>query len=92
MAWPCSDIRGLAGAAWVGVFEMGLAFALWLSALRLTSSASRIGNLIFLSPFLSLFFIRTFVGETILPSTWVGLGFIVAGLAVQQGFRPRPRP
>lgn len=80
--------QGLAGAAWVGVFEMGLAFALWLSALKLTKSASRISNLVFLSPFLSLFFIRAFVGETILPSTWVGLGFIVAGLAVQQGFRP----
>jgi len=86
------DWRGLAGAAWVGVFEMGLAFALWLSALRLTQSASRISNLVFLSPFLSLFFIRTFVGEEILPSTWAGLGFIVAGLAVQQVFRPRPNP
>jgi len=85
------DWRGLAGAAWVGVFEMGLAFALWLSALRLTSSASRIGNLIFLSPFLSLFFIRAFVGETILPSTWLGLALIVAGLAVQQWLRPRAR-
>lgn len=86
------DWRGLAGAAWVGVFEMGLAFALWLSALRLTSSASRIGNLIFLSPFLSLFFIRTFVGEAILPSTWLGLGLIITGLAAQQWLRPRPRP
>jgi drug/metabolite transporter (DMT)-like permease len=83
------DWRGLAGAAWVGVFEMGLAFALWLSALKLTSSASRISNLVFLSPFLSLFFIRTFVGETILPSTWVGLALIVAGLAAQQWLRSR---
>ncbi len=42
------------------------------------------GNLIFLSPFLSLLFIRTFVGETILPSTFAGLGFVGAGLALQQ--------
>src|SRR6056297_1853265 len=84
--------RGLAGAAWVGVFEMGLAFVLWLSALRLTQSASRIGNLIFLSPFLSLFFIRTFVGEAILPSTWIGLVLIITGLAAQQWSRSRPRP
>ena len=83
------DWRGLAGAAYVGVFEMGLAFALWLGAMRLTSSTARISNLIFLSPFLSLFFIRAFVGETILPSTWIGLGLIVAGLALQQSFRPR---
>ena len=81
------DWRGLVGAAYVGVFEMGLAFALWLSAMRLTRSTARISNLIFLSPFLSLFFIRAFVGETILQSTWIGLGLIVAGLAVQQSFR-----
>jgi len=84
------DWRGLAGAAYVGVFEMGLAFALWLGAMRLTTSTARISNLIFLSPFLSLFFIRAFVGETILPSTWIGLGLIIAGLAVQQSLRPRP--
>jgi len=83
------DWRGLAGAVWVGVFEMGLAFALWLGAMRLTGSTSRIGNLIFLSPFLSLLLIRVFVGEAILPSTWVGLGLIVCGLSVQQGLRRR---
>ena len=83
------DWRGLAGAAYVGVFEMGLAFALWLGAMRLTQSTARISNLIFLSPFLSLFFIRTFVGEDILPSTWIGLGLIVAGLVLQQALRPR---
>lgn len=81
------DWRGLVGAAYVGVFEMGLAFALWLGAMRLTRSTARISNLIFLSPFLSLFFIRAFVGETILHSTWIGLGLIVAGLALQQSFR-----
>jgi len=82
--WP-----GLAGAAYVGVFEMGLAFALWLGAMRLTRSTARISNLIFLSPFLSLFFIRAFVGESILPSTWIGLALIMAGLALQQVFRSR---
>ncbi|NDY96190.1 DMT family transporter [Wenzhouxiangella limi] len=82
--WP-----GLVGAAYVGVFEMGLAFALWLGAMRLTQSTARISNLIFLSPFLSLFFIRSLVGETILPSTWVGLALIVAGLGLQRSFRPR---
>lgn len=84
-----SDWRGLVGAAYVGVFEMGLAFALWLGAMRLTQSTARISNLIFLSPFLSLFFIRTFVGEVILPSTWIGLGLIIAGLSLQQALRPR---
>lgn len=83
------DWRGLAGAAYVGVFEMGLAFALWLGAMRLNRSTARISNLIFLSPFLSLFFIRAFVGEQILTSTWVGLGLIIAGLLLQRSFQPR---
>lgn len=78
------DWRALAGAAYVGVFEMGVTFVLWLTALRLTDSAARIGNLIFLSPFLSLFLISVFVGEDILPSTLAGLALIVAGIALQQ--------
>lgn len=76
--------QGFAGAAYVGVFEMGIAFALWLGAMRHSTNASRIGNLIFLSPFLSLFFIRLFVGEAILPSTFIGLALIATGLLLQQ--------
>lgn len=79
-----ADPRGLLGATYIGVFEMGITFVLWLSALKLTSSASRIANLIFLSPFLSLVFIRFLVGEDIRGSTLAGLMFIMGGLAVQQ--------
>ncbi|MEW5773112.1 MAG: DMT family transporter [Thermodesulfobacteriota bacterium] len=78
------DWRGLAGAAYVGVFEMGLTFALWLTALKLTESAARVANLIFLSPLVSLFLINALVGETILPSTYWGLGLILMGQAVQR--------
>ncbi|WP_290649801.1 DMT family transporter [Aquisalimonas sp.] len=79
--------QGLVGAAYVGMFEMGVAFALWLGAMRLTRSAARIGNLIFLSPFLSLVFIRILVGEAIMASTVVGLVLIVTGLLLQQTLR-----
>lgn len=75
---------GLLGAAYVGVFEMGVAFACWLGALKYSENTAKVGNLIFLSPFLSLVFIRFLVGEAILPSTYVGLVLIVAGLALQQ--------
>jgi len=78
------DVRGLLGAVYVGVFEMGVTFVLWLSALRLSVSAARIGNLIFISPFLSLVFIHFLVGEEIQGSTLVGLAFIMGGLAFQQ--------
>ncbi|MGD8386632.1 MAG: DMT family transporter [Desulfobacteraceae bacterium] len=87
--WP-TDPRGIFGAAYVGVFEMGLTFVLWLTALKLTASAARIGNLIFISPFLSLVFIHFLVGEDILASTYAGLVLIVSGLILQQlGVRRR---
>jgi len=73
----------LVAAVYVGVVEMGVAFVLWLSALRLSDNTSRIGNLIFVSPFLSLVFIRAVVGESIRSSTLVGLGLIVGGLLLQ---------
>ena len=78
------DLLGACGAIYIGVFEMGIAFVLWLSAMKRTDSTARIGNLIFLSPFLSLAFIHFLVGEDIFPSTFVGLALIIAGLIVQQ--------
>jgi drug/metabolite transporter (DMT)-like permease len=83
-----ADARGILGAAYVGVFEMGITFVLWLRALKLTSSAAKVGNLIFISPFLSLVLIHLLVGEEIRSSTIVGLVFIMAGIALQQ-YRPR---
>ncbi|EFL49228.1 protein of unknown function DUF6 transmembrane [Solidesulfovibrio fructosivorans JJ]] len=78
------SLAGLGGAAYVGVFEMGLAFVTWLTALKCAVNAARVANLIFLSPFLSLILIHFFVGEEILPSTMVGLVLILAGLAAQR--------
>ncbi|MEZ5536124.1 MAG: DMT family transporter [Thiolinea sp.] len=76
--------QGVLGALYVGVFEMGLTFVLWLSAMKLTDSTAKISNLIFIAPFLSLLFISTFLGEEILPSTLYGLLFIIGGLLLQQ--------
>lgn len=77
------DPRGMVGAAYLGIFEMGFAFIMWLTAMKLTDNTAKIANLIFLSPFLSLVFIYFLVGEEILLSTLAGLIFIVAGLVVQ---------
>jgi drug/metabolite transporter (DMT)-like permease len=81
LTWP--PLAGLVGAAYVGTFEMGACFVLWLMALKKTRNTARISQLIFISPFLSLFFIHALVGEQILPSTLIGLVLIVAGLVVQ---------
>ena len=70
--------------AWVGVIEMGVTFLLWQQALRLTTQAARIGQLIFLSPFLSLVLIHFVLGEHI---TWGAVGallVIVLGLRFAQ--------
>jgi drug/metabolite transporter (DMT)-like permease len=76
--------EGLLGAIYVGLFEMGVTFVLWLKALKLSKTTAQVGNLIYLSPFVSLVLIRVVVGETILPSTIVGLVFIVAGIIMQR--------
>ncbi len=83
---------GLLGAAYVGLFEMSIAFVLWLNALRLARTTASVANLIFFSPFLSLIFIHFLVGEKILASTLVGLVFIVAGNILQQFGSKRVQP
>jgi len=75
---------GFAAAAYVGVFEMGISFVFWLSAMRLTSSTAKIGNLIFLSPFLSLVLIHFILGETIHTTTYAGLVLILGGNLLQR--------
>ncbi|PTY38036.1 hypothetical protein BGP77_16405 [Saccharospirillum sp. MSK14-1] len=77
--WPVS-----ASLAYVGVFEMGITFVFWQLAMHHTSNASRIGTLIFLSPFISLFLIHIVLGEPLQWLTFGGLGLIIAGLWIQQ--------
>lgn len=74
----------LAAAVYVGVFEMGIAFVLWSFAMKKAESTSKVSNLIFISPFLSLVFIHFILGEEILMSTYAGLALIVSGLWLQQ--------
>ncbi|WP_439106282.1 DMT family transporter [Congregibacter sp.] len=79
---------GLASAVYVGLFEMGFTWLLWSTALRAASNVSRVGNLIFLSPMLSLVFIALILGEAIHPATLIGLALIVPGVILQQGSSP----
>jgi drug/metabolite transporter (DMT)-like permease len=75
--------KALLGASYIGCFEMGITFVLWLRALQLTKTAARIANLIYLSPFLGLFIINRVVGERILWATVAGLALIVVGILLQ---------
>ena len=78
------NVKQLFGIAYVGIFEMGLAFICWQMALHFTDRVSRVSTLIFLSPFISLFIINSVLGEPLFATTFVGLGLIVIGIMVQQ--------
>ncbi|MDG5499404.1 DMT family transporter [Marinobacter sp. BGYM27] len=86
---PTASGTAFAASVYVGVFEMGIAFVLWMYAMKKAENTSQVSNLIFISPFLSLIFIHFILGEQILSSTYIGLVLIVAGLWVQQGGRRR---
>ena len=75
---------GFAGAAYIGLFEMSLAFLAWGTALKLTDRTARISNLIFLSPLASLVMIHFVLGEDIQTTTAIGLILIVSALIYQQ--------
>ena len=78
------QLPGLLGSLYIGAFEMGITFVCWLTALKLSENTARIGNLIFISPFLSLVLIHIFVGESIRPSTLIGLIFITISILIQR--------
>ena len=84
------DLRGVGVAVWVGLFEMGVTFVLWMRALSLSRTTAQVSNLIYLSPFLSLLFINVVVGDTILLSSVFGLLFIVGGIVFRQFDRAAP--
>jgi len=78
------DTRGLPAAVYIGLFELGITYILWMKAMQLSENNAKTGNLIFLSPFLSLVFIHFILGETIYFTTFIGLIFIISGIWVQQ--------
>ena len=76
-------------AVYVGLTEMAIAFVCWLTALENVSSNARISNLVFISPFIGLFFINLILGEKIYWTTPAGLAFIVGGILIQQFYPGR---
>ncbi|MCZ7597476.1 MAG: DMT family transporter [Gammaproteobacteria bacterium] len=70
LEWPSA--AAAAGSVYIGVMEMGLGFVFWLRALKLSRTTAEVGNLIYLTPFLSLMVIAVVVGERIGPATGSG--------------------
>ena len=76
---------GFVGSVWIGLFEMGITFLVWNRALKLAENTAVVANLVYLTPFFSLILIRLVLGETIMPSTVVGLILIIAGIIISRG-------
>lgn len=72
----------LLGLTWIGVGTSGLAFTFWFLALKY-GNTSKIANLAFITPFLSLVYIYFLLGEAILPSSILGLVLIAGGIIFQ---------
>jgi len=73
-------------AIYIGFFEVGITYLLWMKAMQLSTNNARTGSLIFIAPFISLFFISVILGEHIYLTTIAGLILIVAGIVWQQFF------
>lgn len=77
-------LAAIAGGIYIGTFEMGLAFLLWMQALRSTDNTAQLSNLVYLSPPLSLILLSLLVGEPVMLSTLIGLVLIIGGVLFQQ--------
>ena len=78
------DIEGIIGSLYIGFFEMSFTYVVWLKALNYSKNVVRVSNLIYLSPFIALFWIKEAVGETIHLFTVAGLILIILGIILQQ--------
>lgn len=78
------SMAALPAAVYIGLFELGITYILWMKAMQLSENNAKTGNLTFLSPFLSLIFIHFILGETIYFTTFIGLAFIISGIWFQQ--------
>jgi len=78
-----SSPEGWYASLYVGVFEMGITFVLWLMAIRLAPSSDRISNLVYMAPFLNLLLASQVLDESIYLSTLLGIILLVAGILIQ---------
>ena len=84
-------LPGILSGMYVGAFEMGIPFICFGLAIRTTSNPALVNQLCYLSPFLSLFFVSTILGEQIVPTTYIGLSLIVAGIVFNEYFAKSKR-
>jgi len=79
-------VFGILGAVYIGLFEMGITFMLWIKALKYSHTTAQVNNLIYLTPFISLVIVRIVIKEKILISSIAGIAFIIFGIILQKKF------
>ena len=80
------SFTGWISVIYSGIFEMGITFVIWLSAMKLTYRTDKISNFVFFAPFLSLIFIHIFLHEQIYYTTFAGLLLIVVSIFLNRYF------
>ena len=75
--------QALGSAIYVGVFEMGITFVLWLLAMHYAPSSDRISNLVFMAPFINLLIVKLVLNETIFLTTLYGIILLISGILIQ---------
>jgi drug/metabolite transporter (DMT)-like permease len=83
-SWPENiEASAVAPAIYIGLFEMGITFYLWLKALQLAPTTDKISNLVYLAPFLSLILVHFVLHEPVFFTTPAGLLLIITGIMIQ---------
>jgi drug/metabolite transporter (DMT)-like permease len=82
--WPESiGFKGFVSSVYIGVFEMGVTFFLWLRALQMSATTDKVSNLVYLAPFFSLIFVHFILHEPVFYTTPAGLLLIISGILIQ---------
>lgn len=77
---PPLSQSALGAGLYIGLCEMGIPFICFGLAIRKTDNPALINQLCYLAPFASLFIVSIILGERIMPTTYIGLPLIIAGL------------
>lgn len=88
--WPLSaSLKGITASVYLGFFEMGISFMLWLKALQFAPSTAKVSNLVYLAPVISLLLVHFILHEPVYYTTPIGLMLIISGIFVQNS-RSKP--
>lgn len=78
------SIYGILSSIYIGAFEMGVTFVLWLKAMKYTKNTAKLGNIAYLVPFIALMFVSLVLKERVIWTTIFGLIIIIGAILFQQ--------